>query len=586
MNIHRRIIEYYRPFLWPILGSLLVLIGSIGLNLLKPWPVKYVIDGLLKESGGWPDWLPVDTLHGALLVATLGLITIHLLWGLFNLAANFWLIEIGLNALVRLRSECFEKLHILSMSYHNHRNSSDLVYRVAYDAQSIQTFFNRGFATVFGSGLTLVGILLVMWQKSTFLTLLSFGVVPFLLGTIFFFAQKIRRGSVAVQERESRVLRQVNDSLRNVKLVRVMNRRFFENKIFMEACDGARSAARSLDRTNLASTLVVGLVTAAGGALILYFGALEVAEGNLQVGDLWLFLAYLAMFYQPLEQLSYTAWAIEGAAAGAGRVFEVLDAAEEEDEGRELPDLDIAKGAIRFDDVHFSYGGGEQQVPVLRGLSFEIKPGSRVAFVGGTGAGKTTLLSLMPRLYDTTSGVICVDGKDVSRFNRFSLRRHISMVLQETLLLDGTVMENLRYASPDADESACWGALEAAQAADFVRALPQGPDTPIGEQGVRLSGGQRQRLGIARAILRSSPILLLDEPTSSLDLRTEAEFMDALVSVSQRPTTLMVTHRLNTIHLFDHIYVLENGRIQESGTGPELLEQNGIYRQLWQTGLQ
>ncbi len=578
MNIHRRVVGYYRPFGGAIGGALVMMILAIGFNLLKPWPVKYVVDGLLIDDGKLPWWIPTDSFGGALLAAAAALVVIHVVWGVLNMISSYWLIEIGLQAMVRLRADCFEKLHVLSMRFHNFHNSSDLVYRVVYDAQSIQTFFNQGFATIVGSALTLTGILVVMWQMNVFLTLLSLAVVPFLLATIWFFAHRVRHRSGAVQEEESAVLRVVNDSLRNLKLVRVMNRRHLEKQAFDQAIGKSFDATRSLNQTNLGSTLAVGVIIACGSALLLYYGAGEVEAGRLKVGDLWVFLAYLAMFYQPLEQLSYTTWAVEGAAAHAERVFKVLDENQSEDQGQHLPDLPVVKGAIEGKGLCFEY---QQGTPVLQDIAFRVDPGETVAFVGGTGAGKTTLLSLIPRLYDPQGGQLTIDGHYINEHNRSSLRNQISMVLQETLLLDGSILDNLRYALPEASEEACWRALDAAQAADYIRALPEQLETLIGEQGVRLSGGQRQRIGIARAILRDSPILLLDEPTSSLDRKTEADLMGAFKAATAKPTTLIVTHRLHTIHHCDRIYVLDQGKIVESGSGPELLELNGAYSSLY-----
>ncbi|MEM6821237.1 MAG: ABC transporter ATP-binding protein [Verrucomicrobiota bacterium] len=578
MSIHQRVFGYYKPFAPAISGALVLLVGSIAFNLLKPWPIKFVIDFLLQDQIKIPDWLPIDSFQGALVGAVVALVLIHLIWGILNLASNFWLIEIGLKALLKIRAECFEKLQVFGLQYHDHQNSSDLVYRVAYDTQSIQTFLNRGFATFVSSGLTLVGIFLVLWNMNHFLTLLSLVVVPFLVLAILFYAGRIRRYSTKVQEKESSVLKRVNEVLSNQRLVRVMNRRWFEQEQFERECQTSLSANRSLNKTNLASSLVIGLIMAFGTALLLYFGAQEVQRGYLTVGDLWIFISYLAMFYQPLEQLSYTAWAMEGAAAGAERVFTIMDYEGVIEDDEKLPDLPGPRGELVVQNVEFSY---ETSKPVLNGIHFVIDPGQTVAFVGGTGAGKTTLLSLIPRLYEPEQGEIRVDGNDISEYNRASLRSHISMVLQETLLVNGSIRDNLLYAKTDAGDEACWKALEAAQADEFVRDLENGLDSLVGEKGVRLSGGQRQRLGIARAFLKEAPILLMDEPTSSLDLRTEAELMDALAKVSQAPTTLIVTHRLNTIHHVDRIFVLEDGVIVEEGTGPELLDKKGVYADLW-----
>jgi ATP-binding cassette subfamily B protein/subfamily B ATP-binding cassette protein MsbA len=305
---------------------------------------------------------------------------------------------------------------------------------------------------------------------------------------------------------------------------------------------------------------------------------LEVQKGSITVGDLFVFFSYLAMLYGPLEQLSYTAWAMEGAMAGAQRVFEVLDTADDVPDragARRLPD---GQGKVELDHVTFGY---QPDQPILKDVSLTIQPRETVAIVGGTGAGKTTILALLPRFYDPQQGRVLVNDEDIKGVKKASLRSNIALVLQETLLLNGTIRENIAYGRPGAREDEIRAAAEMAEALDFIEKLPYGFETQVGERGVKLSGGQRQRIGIARAFLRKAPILLMDEPTSALDLETESEIMGTLNRLMTRPTTIIVTHRLSTIHHVDRIYVMENGRIVETGKGAELLAAGGVYARLW-----
>lgn len=581
MNVYRRVLAYYRPFWKEVLVALVLLLLTIGLNLLKPWPMKYIVDDILPAMGGmctlpWFDGpLPF---HEALLWTVGALVGIHLLWGAANLVNTNWLIKIGLRALLRLRTELYSYLQSLPLRFHDNRRSGDSTFRVAYDSQAIQTFFNRGFATIVGSVLTLAGTFFYMFKLSPWLTLISLAVVPPLLAAIFYYAKKIRTQTADLQQEESEVLSRASEGLTSIRIVHAFGREDYEVDEFARECRESLNANLRLSMTHTASTLVVGLIVAVGTAALLYFGAIEVVRQSMTLGELLVFIAYLAMLYQPLEQLSYTTWAMEGAAAGAARAFEVLDTKNDVADQPGASKFRPGPGAIRLEAVAFHYQDGE---PVLRGIDLEVAPGQTVALVGGTGAGKTTILSLIPRFYDPTSGRVLVDGQDIRHVTKKSLRAHIGMVLQDTLLLNGTIRENIAYGRPGATQREIEEAARAAQAEEFIRKLPKGFDTQVGERGVRLSGGQRQRIGIARAFLKNSPVLLLDEPTSALDLETEAEIMETLDRLMSRPTTLIVTHRLNTIHYVDRICVLEHGRIVESGTGPALLEQNGVYRRLW-----
>ncbi len=584
MNLYRRVAAYYRAFVPTILLSLVLLLITIGLNLLKPWPIQWLIDEVLLQPAAqiihWQSW--TGSIPEAVLAACLVYVFIFLLSGAFNVANNYFLIKIGLEALLRIRTELYAYLQHLPLHFHDRRRSGDSTFRVAYDSQAIQTYFNRGFATILGSLLTLIGTFGFMFHMNPKLAVVSLAVVPLLWGAIFFFAKRVREQSATLQQEESDVLARAQEGLSSIRIVHAFGQEGFEVREFEREAQSSFNANMQLTLTNVVSSLVVGFVTALGTAGILYLGAHGVLTHEITLGELTVFLAYLASLYTPLEQLSYTAWSLEGAAAGMNRVFEILDAEDSVPDRVGARVMPKPQGALSFESVHFSY---EAEQPILRGISLEIPAGQTVALVGGTGAGKTTLLSLIPRFYDPTQGVVRMDGADVKEFTKKSLRNQMAIVLQDTLLLSGTIEENIAYGRPGASKAEIVEAAKEAQAHDFIQKLPQGYQTPVGERGVRLSGGQKQRIGIARAFLKRAPILLLDEPTSALDLETESEIMETLKHLMRRQTTLMVTHRLSTIHSFaDRIYVLENGAVTEFGTGPELLKQEGLYARLWKAG--
>ncbi len=591
MNIYARTIRYFRPFLWATAGGVALTLASIGFNLLKPWPFKFIVDGVLDKTAGTADtrellqnWFGDSGSATVILWLCVAMVLISLLGGLINLVSNYLFVHVGLQALLKLRTDLYSALQALPLKFHDSRRSADSSFRVAYDSQSIQTIYNKGFATVLSSIVMLAATFVVMVRMNWPLTLASLAILPPVVWAIRFYAVKVRRQSTDIHERESDLLTIAQEGLSQIRMVHAFGRESFEVDQFRRRASKSLEANMRLNMTSVASALVVGTLMAAGTALMYYIGSLQVMNpaANFTLGDLLVFSAYLLMLYQPLEQLTYTAWALEGAAAGAQRCFEVLDSQDDVPEARDAEDFGSAKGRIEFRGVAFGY---TEERRVLEDIDFTIEPGQTVAFVGGTGTGKSTLLSLVPRFYDPSAGVVSLDGRDLRRLKKKSLRSQIGMVLQDTLLFSTTIRENIAYGKPGATEAEIVEAARKAQALDFISKMPQGFDSPVGERGGHLSVGQRQRIGIARAFLKNAPILLLDEPTSALDPSTESAIMGTIFELMRGRTTLIVTHRLTTVHGLGRIVVLKDGRIAEDGTGPELVAKNGVYAALYRDAM-
>ena len=407
MSIYRRVLRYYRPFLGQtIFGLLLSLIG-IGLNLLKPWPFKIIVDDFLRAgpaiSGNWRVWIPL---------LCLALVAIQLLWGIINWITNYLFVKIGLQALLKLRTDLYSYLQSLSLRYHDARRSSDSSFRVAYDSQSIQTIYNKGFTNVFGSIITLIGTFLIMLRIDWQLTFVSLAIVPLIVGAIYLFAHRIRHESTSIQEQESAVLAQAQEGLSSIRMVHAFGREEFEVRQFHQQARQSLQANLRLTLTNVNSALVISTLMVVGTAAMYYIGALHVLAGTLTLGSLLVFSAYLLMLYQPLESLTYTAWAMEGATAGAKRCFEVLDRQDDVVDSPDAIAISSAAGAIAFESVSFGYAEDRY---VLRDIDLCIDPNQIVGLVGGTGTGKSTLLSLVPRFYDPTTGSIALTGMIFAR---------------------------------------------------------------------------------------------------------------------------------------------------------------------------
>ncbi len=584
MQIYRRALAYYRPFLGHTVLAVLLTLVSIGLGLFRPWPFAYIVDHVLPSAANGSAPLNVAGFDltgwsrpGIILLMCGLIVTFHLISGLLSLLTGVLFLRVGLQTLLRLRTELYAYLHSLPLKFHDQRRSADSSFRVAYDSQAIQAFYSKAIF-IFQASFSIFSTFAVMWRLDWRLTLLSLAVVPFMVGAMVLFAKRIRTESTTIAERESAVLTVAQEGLSSIKMVQAFGREDFEVNQFHTSARESLEANLRLNYLSMKSSLIIGTLIAASTAAMYYVGSIHVLEGTLKLGELIWISSLLLLLYQPLEALTQVAWALEGAAAGAQRCFEVLDHADDVKDSPGAREITATKGDLVFENVAFGYTPDRA---VFSGVNLHIAPGQTVAFVGGTGAGKSTLLSLVPRFYDPTAGRLLLDGIDLRDLKKKSLRNHISIVLQDTLLFSTTIRENIAYGRPEATEDEIIEAAKRAQAHDFITAQPDGYRSQVGERGGHLSVGQRQRIGIARAFLKNAPILVLDEPTSALDPTTESAIMVTLEELMRGRTTLIITHRIATIHQMEKIVVLGKGGVVEEGRGPELVARGGAYAALY-----
>ncbi|HEX4084758.1 MAG TPA: ABC transporter ATP-binding protein [Chthoniobacteraceae bacterium] len=583
MSVYRRALLYFRPFLPETIWGGVLMLAGIAFNLIKPWPFGIIVNEVLAPNKAQPvhallvRWAGPVSPAGMILGLCAVIVTVNFLAALLNMVTNMIFVRIGLQSLLKLRTDLYACLQALPLKYHDTRRSTDSSFRVAYDSQAIQSIYSKG-TFIFSSVITLVSTLVLMFRMDWELTLVALAIMPLVVLAIFHFAQRIRSESTTIQERESDVLAVAQEGLSSIRMVHAFGREDYEVAQFRVRAAHSLEASLRFTGTQMKSSVVIGTLMALGTAAMYYLGSIHVLHSQLSLGALTVLSSYLIMLYQPLEALTYTTWALEGAAAGAQRCFEVLD---HEDDVRDAPDareITGTHGGIVFEKVDFGY---DDTRLILEDINLRIEPGQTVAFVGGTGAGKSTLLSLAPRFYDPTRGRVLLDGHDLRAITKKSLRRHISIVLQDTLLFSTTIRENIAYGRPDATEEEIVEAAKRAQAHDFILRMADGYSAQVGERGGHLSVGQRQRIGIARAFLKDAPILLLDEPTSALDATTEAAIMETIKELMRGRTTLLITHRIATIHDMGQIVVLKHGKIAETGPGPELVSRGGAYAELY-----
>ncbi|PYY20341.1 MAG: ABC transporter ATP-binding protein [Acidobacteria bacterium] len=572
-----------RPHTGALTLGLLAVIGESAANLLEPWPLKIVLDNVLraKTSGGWLNRFihhvaGYDPL-GILKFACIAVVGIAILDAISSYAEKYLTTSVGQWVTHDLRRALYSHLQRLSLAYHDRKRTGDLISTVTSDIDSIQSFITSGLLGVLINLITLVGMVVVMFYLNWRFTLIALSIAPVLFAIVYTYTRRIKKASREVRKKESEIVSVIEEVLGSIRVVKAFAREDYESKrLEEESLEGVEIAlrARSL-KAKLAP--IVQIIVAVGTFLVLWFGGRMVLTGAITAGSLVVFIQYLGKMYKPMQELSKMTDSYSKAVVGYERIQEIL---ETEREVKDLPKAKPAprfKGKIEFDHVSFAYS---PESPILEDLNLTIERGQVAAFVGPTGAGKTTIISLIPRFYDPTSGIVKIDGVDVRRFRQRSLRQQISFVLQETVLFHGPVWQNIAYGKPEATRTEIIRAAELANASEFIDRMPEGYNTVIGERGMTLSGGQRQRIAIARAVIRNTPILILDEPTSDLDAGSEKLVYEALDRLMAGKTVITIAHRLSTIRSAGVIFVIKDGRLVERGTHAELMRDGGVYAEL------
>lgn len=559
-----------------------IMILESALALITPWPMKWLIDHVLGNVPA-PAYLFTQDRVTLIWASAIGTVAIVVAVGCLSLLQSWVSVGVGQGLIYDLSATLFQYVQRLSLSFHARAQVGDTLKRITHDSACVAIILRDCLLPMSAAVLTLVAMTVILLGIDWQMALLSLCTIPFVVLSLKRYSQRIADASYAYAEAESSAYAVIERSFASLPLIQTYHKMPETDLEVRQAYASALSTAIDANSLQLKLKITTGLITAIGTALLVCVGAKKVLAGSMSTGDLWIFLAYLASVYWPMESLIASTGHLREAAGSARRVLELLNQPQTViDTPDAKPFAPAGPARLTFDNIRFQYGSGAE---VLRGVSLDIAPGESVGLVGESGAGKTTLMSLIPRLFDVTSGTLRIDDADVRTLTIRSLRGQISSVLQRAILFPISIADNIAYARPGASRAEIEHAARAANAHEFIAALPDGYDTLVGDRGSTLSGGQKQRICIARALLHDAPILLLDEPSSALDNESETELLSGLRNLIANKTTLIIAHRLRTLKLCSRILVMHQGQIIEQGTHDELLARNGQYARLYRLQL-
>jgi ABC-type multidrug transport system fused ATPase/permease subunit len=575
--------ELVRPYTGWLLIVFVAMLIETAMSLASPWPLKVVIDSVL-GSHPLPDWLRGlkdlsvgDSKMGLALLAGLGVVLIAVISAIATYIDNYYTESVGQWVANDLRIRIYDHLQRLSLSYFDKQQTGTMLSTITSDVATIQNFASSNTLSLLVDILTIFGVLGLMFWLDWDFALIAVAVTPFLLLFVSRFKKAVKKATHEVRLRQADIVSVVEEGLESVRVVKAYGREGLEDSRLTEVSHATVDAALAARRVKSLLSPIVSVVVALCTAVVLWRGASLILRDIMTVGALTVFLAYLNKFFKPVQDLAKMTNAIAQATVSLERIKRILDTDEIIKDRTDAQTLENAKGTIAFENVAFSYDPG---APVLKDVSFDVKAGQKLGVVGTTGGGKSTVVGLIPRFYDVNGGRVLIDGVDVMQYTKESLRSQIGFVLQDTVLFHGTIKSNIAYGRTGASDAEIIEAAKLANAHDFISAMPHGYDTLVGERGLTVSGGQRQRIGIARAIIRNSPILILDEPTAALDTESERLVMEGLNRLMKGRTVITIAHRLSTIRDADKIIVLNGGVVAEQGTHDELLTLKGIYAEL------